>query len=27
MMRIEKGRLLDPTGSLRFPPTRVEARP
>lgn len=25
MMRIEKGRLLDPTGALRFPPDRGEA--
>ncbi|MBX9881520.1 MAG: cell division ATP-binding protein FtsE [Sphingomonas sp.] len=27
MMRLERGRLLDPTGSLRFPPTRTEAQP
>ncbi len=25
MMRIEKGRVLDPTGALRFPPDRGEA--
>lgn len=25
MMRIEKGRLLDPTGALRFPPDRGDA--
>jgi len=25
MMRIEKGRLLDPTGALRFPPDRGNA--
>lgn len=25
MMRIDQGRLLDPTGSLRFPPKRPEA--
>lgn len=25
MMRLDKGRLLDPTGALRFPPRRAEA--
>ena len=25
MMRLDKGRLLDPTGSLRFPPKRPDA--
>jgi len=24
MMRLDRGRLLDPTGSLRYPPTRPE---
>ena len=25
MMRLDRGRLLDPTGALRFPPREMEA--
>ncbi len=27
MMRLDKGRLLDPTGSLRYPPQPIQGRP